>query len=82
MHTCRRRIEVLDPPMLSSAMLSFATLKYDPGIPLAHAMYTNMATNLPLFEAKDLATTAQVRVAARAQNNSGGDGVRTAPHGC
>jgi len=51
----------LDPPLLSTAMLSFATLKYDPGIPMAHAMYTNMASNLPLFEAKDLATTAQVR---------------------
>ncbi|KAF5838331.1 hypothetical protein DUNSADRAFT_3002 [Dunaliella salina] len=55
----RRRLDLLDPPMISTAMLAFATLKYDPGIPLAHAMYTNMATNLPLFEAKDLATTAQ-----------------------
>ena len=54
-------MDTLDPPMLSTAMLSFAALKYDPGIPLANHMYTNIATNLPLFEARDLATTAQVR---------------------
>ena len=51
---------MLDPSLLSTAMLSFAALRYDPGIPLASDMFTSMAINLPLFEGRDLVTTAQV----------------------
>lgn len=67
----------LDPPLVSSAMLAFASLKYEPGLPLTHAMYSSMSANMLLLEAKDLATTAQVggggwAGAARARHHGAG----------
>jgi hypothetical protein len=57
----RHKLDYLDPPLLSRAMLAYTGLRNQPEATFLRAMYTQVTSKLPMFDDEDLATTAQVR---------------------
>lgn len=64
-HACgacarRQRLEFLDPPLLSQALLALSQLREVPGAALSQAMGSQLSNKLPMFDDRELASVAQV----------------------
>jgi hypothetical protein len=56
----RSKLDYLDPPLLSRAMLAYTGLRNKPEAHFLRTMYTQVTSKLPMFDDEDLATAAQV----------------------
>ncbi len=57
----KSKLDFMEPGALSKGMLAFGTLQYHPDRSFVKAYYTQLYAKLPMFDDRDLASTAQVR---------------------